>query len=162
METERRPGRGRCLSSLLYHPTLLSSAAPVRSSPSVLFKKCRERSFLDRCLVVWMPTCSAGCLIRTDYHSLDTRFLVQWCDTHQRNDGGAVGIGNDPRSSQFVRSHVLFVHLRDNQRHAFCHSEGGTVVHYLNRQKVTRDPHCSIKGRLPCNRHWRRSGQIFC
>ena len=51
--------------------------------------------------------------------------MVQGVDGHQRDDGGAVGVGDDA----LVLLHVLRIDLRHDQGHIRVHAEGAGVIH---------------------------------
>ena len=63
-------------------------------------------------------------LISADDHALDARGAVQRRHRHERDDGGAVGVGHDAALPGLHACHRLRVDLRDHERHALRHAEG--------------------------------------
>mmetsp|Transcript_13737 Transcript_13737/g.34646 ORF Transcript_13737/g.34646 Transcript_13737/m.34646 type:complete len:295 (+) Transcript_13737:148-1032(+) len=84
---------------------------------------------------------AAGGLVRAHDHALDGADLVQRRDGHERDDGGAVGVGDDAALAlaPLHARHRLGVHLRDDQRYALRHAVRRAVVHHLSVASV-RDP----------------------
>ena len=64
-------------------------------------------------------------LVAAGHNALDGAVVVQSVDGHQRNDGGAVGVGDDA----LVLLHVLRIDLRHDQGHIRVHAEGAGVIH---------------------------------
>mmetsp|Transcript_5308 Transcript_5308/g.14792 ORF Transcript_5308/g.14792 Transcript_5308/m.14792 type:complete len:260 (-) Transcript_5308:161-940(-) len=74
---------------------------------------------------------AAGCLVGADDHALHRADLVEGRDSHQCNDGGAVGVGNDTALAlaPLETSHCLRIDFGDDQGHPVGHAEGRAVVH---------------------------------
>ena len=64
-------------------------------------------------------------LVAAGHDALDGTVVVQGVDGHQRDDGGAVGVGDD----SLVLLHVLRIDLRHDQGHIRVHAEGAGVIH---------------------------------
>ena len=65
-------------------------------------------------------------LVRAHDHALDPHGAVQRRDRHERDDGAAVGVGDDARCSQ--RIELVRIHLGHHEGDPFVHAEGARVV----------------------------------
>lgn len=72
-------------------------------------------------------------LVGRDDHALDTGGSVEWRDSHEGNDGGAVRVCDDAAPAPAPQLQVSPVDLGNYERNSLCHSEGRTVVHDLSR-----------------------------
>ena len=71
-------------------------------------------------------------LVGADNHALDLGKPVQRGDCHERNDGGAVGVGHDAPLALCHALQRIRVDLRNHQGNALCHPEGRAVVNNLH------------------------------
>ena len=77
------------------------------------------------------PALPASYLVCADDHPFDAGCSVDGRDCHERNDGRAVGIGNDAALARLVPIQVVCIDLWNDQGNALCHAEGRAVVHNL-------------------------------
>ena len=73
-------------------------------------------------------------LVGADDHAAHTGCAVQRRDGHERDDGGAVGVGDDAALSCAVPIQGVRVDLRNYQGNAVGHAERRAVVDHLPRQ----------------------------
>ena len=85
-------------------------------------------------------------LVRADHHALHAGCSVEWRDSHECDDCGAVGVGDDSTLAGLHALHRLWIDLRNHQWHAFLHSKGGAIINHLQidyiYQQFTSDSHC--------------------
>mmetsp|Transcript_24192 Transcript_24192/g.29338 ORF Transcript_24192/g.29338 Transcript_24192/m.29338 type:complete len:290 (+) Transcript_24192:684-1553(+) len=99
-----------------------------------------ERLAIDNLLGLLLQLCHSsgsstrGGLVGGDHHAVHTHSLVEGSGSHQADDGGAVGVGNNATSAGLHPSHCLWVNFGDHQRDTFGHPEGTAVV----------DNHCAL------------------
>ena len=69
-------------------------------------------------------------LVRRHDHSLDANFSLNRGRRHQRDNRRAVRVGNDPTftGTDFHTGHSFWVHLWNDQRHAFRHAKRARVI----------------------------------
>ncbi len=85
-------------------------------------------------LRAWRPR-----LVRADDHALDARRAVQRRHGHQRDDSGAVGVGDDAAAARPHARHRARIDLWDHQRHALRHAERRAVIDDLHTHRSAKD-----------------------
>ena len=98
-------------------------------------------------------------LVCADNHSLHTGSSVQGRDSHQSDDGGAVGVCDDTPLTRLHALHGLRIDFWDDQWNALLHTECRAIVYYLQKALSSSKYHLLVSfwARIECH-----SNKIMC